>query len=89
MNVNASIVDHRVTGSVDSHPEWFADGADLNRQKSIAFVLLCMSSYFGIAPDSVSICLPKEAMMPVWTAFGSATSRMMSSWSPCSRGNIG
>ena len=51
MNVNASIVDHRVTGSVDSHPEWFADGADLNRQKSTAFVLLCMSSYFGIEPD--------------------------------------
>ena len=49
MNVNASIVDHRVTGLIDGHPEWFADSADPNRRKSAAFVLLCMSSYLGIA----------------------------------------
>ena len=51
MNVNASIIDHRVTGLIESHPEWFADSADLNRRKSTAFVLLCMSSYLGIAPE--------------------------------------
>ena len=51
MNVNASIIDHRVTGLIESHPEWFADSADLNRRKSTSFVLLCMSSYLGIAPE--------------------------------------
>lgn len=49
MNLNASIVDHRVTGLIESRPEWFADSADLNRRKSTAFVLLCMSTYLGIS----------------------------------------
>ena len=51
MNINASIIDHRVTGLIESRPEWFADGADLNRRKSTAFVLLCMSTYLGISLD--------------------------------------
>ena len=51
MNLNASIIDHRVTGLIESRPEWFADSADLDRRKSTAFVLLCMSTYLGISLD--------------------------------------
>ena len=42
-NINASIVDLRVTGIVDTHPEWFP-WPDENRRKSAAFVVLCMST---------------------------------------------
>ena len=42
-NINASIVDLRVTGILDAHPEWFP-WADENKRKSAAFVLLCMST---------------------------------------------
>lgn len=51
MNLNASIIDHRVTGLIESRPEWFADSADPNRRRSTAFVLLCMSTYLGISLD--------------------------------------
>ncbi len=42
-NINASIVDLRVTGMIDEHPEWFP-WPDENRRKSAAFVILCMSA---------------------------------------------
>ena len=42
-NINASIVDLRVTGIVEEHPEWFP-WPDENRRKSAAFVVLCMST---------------------------------------------
>ena len=42
-NINASIVDLRVTGIVEAHPEWFP-WPDENRRKSAAFVILCMST---------------------------------------------
>ena len=42
-NINASIVDLRVTGMMDEHPEWFP-WPDENRRKSAAFVILCMSA---------------------------------------------
>lgn len=42
-NINASIVDLRVTGMIDKHPEWFP-WPDENRRKSAAFVVLCMST---------------------------------------------
>lgn len=51
MNLNASIIDHRVTGLIESRPEWFADSADPNRRRSTSFVLLCMSTYLGISLD--------------------------------------
>ncbi len=51
MNLNASIIDHRVTGLIESRPEWFADSADPNRRKAAAFVLLCTSTYLGISLD--------------------------------------
>ena len=43
MNINVSIVDQRITGIVEEHPEWLPKG-DINKKKSAAFVLLCMST---------------------------------------------
>lgn len=49
MNFNASIIDQRVIGIVEEHPEWLpAAGDDLNRKKSAAFVLLCLSTCLDI-----------------------------------------
>ena len=42
-NINASIVDLRVAGMAEAHPEWFP-WPDENRRKSAAFVVLCMST---------------------------------------------
>ena len=44
MNINASIIDQRVSGIVEDHPEWLPEGSDINKKKSAAFVLLCMST---------------------------------------------
>ena len=43
MNINASIIDQRVEGILESHPEWFP-WSDEGKGKSAAFVLLCMST---------------------------------------------
>ena len=48
MNINASIVDLRITGIVEAHPEWFPS-ADDNKCKSAAFVILCMSESLGFS----------------------------------------
>ena len=48
MNINASIVDQRVAGIVATNPEWFP-GADENKHKSAAFVLLCMSTVLDLS----------------------------------------
>lgn len=47
MNINASIVDQRITGIIEDHPELLPDG-DENKKKSSAFVLLCMSTALGL-----------------------------------------
>ena len=44
MNINASIIDQRVSGIVEDHPEWLPEGNDINKKKSAAFVLLCIST---------------------------------------------
>ncbi len=44
MNINASIIDQRVTGIVEEHSEWLPAGTDINKKKSAAFVLLCIST---------------------------------------------
>ena len=48
MNINASIVDQRLSGIIESHPEWVPWPRDENKRKSAAFVLLCMSTTLGI-----------------------------------------
>lgn len=54
MNLNASIVDQRISGIVADHPEWLPAGADATRQKSAAFVLLCMSTCLDIALEDAA-----------------------------------
>ena len=44
MNINASIIDQRISGIVEDHPEWLPAGSDIPKKKSAAFVLLCMST---------------------------------------------
>lgn len=44
MNINASIIDQRISGIVENHPEWLPHGNDQDKKKSAAFVLLCMST---------------------------------------------
>ena len=46
MNINASIVDLRITGIVEAHQEWFP-WADEHKCRSAAFVVLCMSEALG------------------------------------------
>jgi len=48
MNINASIIDQRVAGIVEEHPEWLPEGSDLNKKKSAAFVLLCIATCLEI-----------------------------------------
>ncbi len=43
MNLNASIIDQRITGIIENHDDLLPDG-DENKKKSSAFVLLCMST---------------------------------------------
>ena len=54
MNINASIVDLRITGIVEAHPEWFP-WPDENKCKSAAFVVLCMSTALDLPLDD---CIP-------------------------------
>lgn len=48
MNINASIIDQRVTGIVEDHPDCLPKSNDLNKKKSVAFVLLCISTCLEI-----------------------------------------
>ncbi|MBF0219853.1 MAG: AIPR family protein [Gammaproteobacteria bacterium] len=54
MNINASIIDQRVTGIVEDHPDWLPNGNDLNRKKSAAFVLLCISTCLEISLEEAA-----------------------------------
>lgn len=54
MNINASIVDQRITGIVEDHPEWLPEGHDLNKKKSAAFVLLCISTCLEMPLDEAA-----------------------------------
>lgn len=48
VNINASIVDQRITGILEEHPGWFSRGKDLPQNRSTAFVLLCISVVLDI-----------------------------------------
>ena len=54
MNINASIIDQRVIGIVEDHPEWLPEGGDLNKKKSAAFVLLSMSTCLELSLEEVA-----------------------------------
>ena len=51
MNINASIIDQRVSGIVAEHPQWLPPGSDIPKKKSAAFVLLCMSTCLDATLD--------------------------------------
>ena len=46
MNINASIIDQRITKIIEQHSDWLPDG-----DKSSAFVLLCMATVLDIELD--------------------------------------
>ncbi len=51
MNINASLIDQRLTGLIEKHPEWLPAGDD-NKKRSAAFVLLCMANCLDIPLES-------------------------------------
>jgi len=51
MNVNASIVDQRISGIIEEYGESILAGMDLNAKKSAAFVLFCMSTALDITME--------------------------------------
>ncbi len=54
MNINASIIDQRISGIIGDHPEWVPFPNDLDKQKSAAFILLCMSTALEITLGEAS-----------------------------------
>lgn len=54
MNINASIIDQRINGIIEDHPEWLPEGNDLDKKKSAAFVLLCMSTTLDMNLDEAA-----------------------------------
>ena len=53
MNINASIIDQRVTGIVEDSSQWLPAG-DPSRQKSAAFVLLCIATCLEMSLEEAS-----------------------------------
>ena len=51
MNINASIIDQRVSGIVAEYPQWLPRGSDIPKKKSAAFVLQCMSTCLDATLD--------------------------------------
>jgi hypothetical protein len=47
MDINASIIDQQLTGLLEKHSDWLPAG-DANKQRSAAFVLLCMANCLDI-----------------------------------------
>lgn len=47
MDINASIIDQQLTGLLEKHSDWMPAG-DENKQRSAAFVLLCMANCLDI-----------------------------------------
>ncbi|MFH0811145.1 MAG: abortive phage resistance protein, partial [Pseudomonadota bacterium] len=53
MNINASIVDQRISGILQEHDDLLPAG-DINRKKSAAFVLLSMSTVLDITIEEAA-----------------------------------
>lgn len=54
MNINASIVDQRITGILETHSEYLPDGDDINKKKSAAFVILSMATVLDITTEDAA-----------------------------------
>lgn len=50
MDINASIIDQQLTGLLDKYSQWLPSG-DANKQRSAAFVLLCIANSLDIPLD--------------------------------------
>ncbi|MBM9538650.1 AIPR family protein [Desulfobulbus alkaliphilus] len=50
MDINASIIDQQLTGLLEKHSDWLPAG-DANKQRSAAFVLLCMANCLDIPQE--------------------------------------
>jgi hypothetical protein len=49
MNINAGIIDQRITGIIEDHSEYLPEGNDLNKKRASAFILLCISTCLEIS----------------------------------------
>ncbi|WP_085445661.1 AIPR family protein [Magnetofaba australis] len=48
MDIHASLIDQRLTGILEEHPEWFVQFGDADKKRSSAFVLLCMATLLDL-----------------------------------------
>jgi hypothetical protein len=53
MNINASIVDQRIAGILETHSAYLPDG-DINKKKSAAFVILSMATVLDISTEDAA-----------------------------------
>lgn len=54
MNINASIIDQRISGIIQDHSDLLPNTQDVNKLKSAAFVLLCMSTCLEVSLEEAS-----------------------------------
>ena len=54
MNINASIIDQRITNIVEKHSDWLPADNDANKKKSAAFVILCMSTCLDLSLEKAA-----------------------------------
>jgi hypothetical protein len=54
MNINASIIDQRITGIISDNPTLLTYGTDKDKQRSAAFVLLCMSTLLELTLEDAA-----------------------------------
>lgn len=54
MNINASIVDQRISGILETYDHLLPAGKDVNKKKSAAFVLLSMSTALDLSIDEAA-----------------------------------
>jgi hypothetical protein len=54
VNINAGIIDLRITGVLEKYDELLPSGNDINRKKSAAFVLLSMSTVLDITLEEAA-----------------------------------
>jgi len=54
MNINASIIDQRISGIIGDHSEWLPEGNDLDKKKSAAFILLSMSTLLDMSLEEAA-----------------------------------
>ena len=78
MNINASIIDQRISGILEEHDALLPAGSDVNMKKSAAFVLLSMSTVLDVTLEEAGELLTEGEMMLALTGFMSAMLRTVS-----------